>query len=272
MRSAGAISPGSGAMLRSTRPASSSVVIGAEPLYGTCSMSMPALVLNSSPPDARPSRCPPSRRHAPGLALAIATTSPTLWLRNPSAPPALRHCGDAGDRREILHGIERPALDQTLVGGVGLVGAEDQRVAVGFGAGHGAGADNPEAPGRFSTTTGCLRSAAASGDQPRQAVDRPAGRAGTTMVMARLGNDCARCAERQAWSSDAGKRKQNRGGSASLGLLQTRSRCEISTTRARRASSSPPQAGQRDRAERFDLWGYSSRNRGGPGRGRGAMC
>ena len=54
----------------------------------------------------------------------------------------MRHRGDAGDGREILHRVERPALDQALVGGVGLVGAKDQRVAVRLGARHGAGADD----------------------------------------------------------------------------------------------------------------------------------
>ena len=73
------IRPGSGAMLMSIRSASNSVSMGERPLKGTCNMSMPALVLNSSPARWAPEPLPvdPNVR-VPGLTFAIATTSPTL--------------------------------------------------------------------------------------------------------------------------------------------------------------------------------------------------
>jgi len=66
-------------MLMSMRSASISVSIGERPLNGTCSMSMAALVLNSSPARWAPEPLPvePNVR-LPGFALATATTSPTL--------------------------------------------------------------------------------------------------------------------------------------------------------------------------------------------------
>ena len=54
----------------------------------------------------------------------------------------MRHRGDARDRREIPHRVVRAVLDQALVGGVGLVGAEHQHVAVGLGARHRVGAND----------------------------------------------------------------------------------------------------------------------------------
>jgi hypothetical protein len=59
----------------------------------------------------------------------------------------VRHGGDAGDRDEVAHGVVRTVLDQALVGRVGLVGAEDEHVAVGLGARHRAGADDARAAG-----------------------------------------------------------------------------------------------------------------------------
>ena len=117
---------------------------------------------------------------APGLAFAIATTSPRLVRREIlSHHQHMRHRGDAGDRREILHRIERPALDQALVGGMGLVGAEDQRVAVRLGARHRAGADDARRAGAVLDHDRLLEvGRRLLRDQPRQRVDRPAGRVG----------------------------------------------------------------------------------------------
>ena len=126
-----------------SRPARSSVVSGARPLNGTCSMSMPALVLNSSPARCAPEPLPIEPKvSAPGLAFAIATSRRRLRREILAHHQHVRHGGDAGDRSKIPHRVVRPVLDQALVGGMGLVGAENQRVAVGLGARHRAGADD----------------------------------------------------------------------------------------------------------------------------------
>ena len=143
------IRPGSGAMLRSMRSASSSVSMGERPLNGTCSMSMPALVLNSSPARCAPEPLPIEPKvRAAGLALRHRD-----HLADACGGEALahhqhvRHGGDAGDRREIPHCVVGAVLDQALIGGVGLVGAEHQHMAVGLGARHRIGADDARSAG-----------------------------------------------------------------------------------------------------------------------------
>ena len=174
-----AIRPGSGTMPRSMRSASISVVIGARPLNGTCSRLTPALVLNSSParwaPEPLPVEpkvsLPGSRfgeRHQVGDAFDVEAVA---------GHQHVRHRGDAGDRREIAHRVIGAVLDQALVGGVGLVGAEDQGVAVGLGMRHRVGADDAGAA-RPVLHHDRLAEIGLLGDQPRQQVDRPAGRVG----------------------------------------------------------------------------------------------
>ena len=65
------IDSGKGLNITCTWPPSRSVSAGAPPRYGTCSMSMPVIILNSSPPtwDALPVP-PDAMLTLPGLALA----------------------------------------------------------------------------------------------------------------------------------------------------------------------------------------------------------
>ncbi len=91
----------------------------------------------------------------------------------------MRDVGDAGDRREIRHRVVGAVLQQALVGGVGLVGAEDQRVAVGLGVLHRDAADHAGAAAAIvhrdrlaETVADRLR------DQPRRDIDGAAGRVG----------------------------------------------------------------------------------------------
>ena len=91
----------------------------------------------------------------------------------------MRDVGDAGDRGEILHRIVGAVLQQALVGGVGLVGAENERVAVGLGVRHRDAADHAGAAAAIvhrdrlaETASDRLR------DQPRRDIDRSAGRVG----------------------------------------------------------------------------------------------
>ena len=175
----------------------------------------------------------------PGLALASATNSPRL-AAGQILPhhQDVRHDGDPGNRRKILHRVVRPALDQALIDDMGLAGAEDQRVAVGLGARHRVGADDARRAGAVFDHDrlpqfGCrlLR------DQAGHDVDRPAGR---------VGHDDGDGAARKSLGASAaggGQARQARRawrGGTSIGSLSVhiRSRCEISTTRARRASSS----------------------------------
>ena len=130
---------------------------------------------------ARPSRgrSVPNVR-APGLALASADQLPETCCRQILPHHQhVRHDGDAGDRRKILHRVVRTVLDQALIDGMGLAGAEDQRVAVGLGTRHRVGADDARSAGAVLDhdrlpQLGCrlLR------DQARHDVDRPAGRVG----------------------------------------------------------------------------------------------
>ena len=165
----------------SMRPASSSVSIGDSPLNGTCSMSMPALVLNSSPARCAPEPLPvePNVR-LPGLAFAIVTMSSHARRREVLAHHQdVRHGGDAGDRREILHRVVGAVLDQALIGGVGLVGAEHQRVAVGLGARHRVGADDARSARTILDHDGLAEiGRRLLGDHPCQRVDRTARRVG----------------------------------------------------------------------------------------------
>jgi hypothetical protein len=89
------------------------------------------------------------------------------------------HGGNAGDRREITHRVVGAILDQALVGGVRLVGAEHERMAVGLGTRHRVGADDAGSAGtvfnhdRLVEVTRALLC-----DQTRQGIDGAAGRIG----------------------------------------------------------------------------------------------
>ena len=118
-----AIRPGNGAMLRSTRPASSSVVIGARPLYGTCSMSMPALVLNNSPARCAPEPLPIEPKvSAPGFAFAIATTSLKLFAEKSFRTSLALRAGDGPSLFYLqkIHDLRGAVLPRNWAGEINL--------------------------------------------------------------------------------------------------------------------------------------------------------
>ena len=59
----------------------------------------------------------------------------------------MRDVRDAGNRRKILYRVIGAVLQQALIGRMGLVGAEHERVAVGLGARDRGAADHPGAAG-----------------------------------------------------------------------------------------------------------------------------
>ena len=91
----------------------------------------------------------------------------------------MRDHGDARDRRKVRHAVIRAVFQKALIGCVRLVGAEDQRMAVGIGAGDRHGSDRA---GAAAAIVDCDRLAEIGrrliGVKPRHGIDRSAGRVG----------------------------------------------------------------------------------------------
>ena len=146
---------GHDANMTSTCPPSRSVSAGPAPRYGTCTMSTPVIILNSSPPTWIEVPLPADAMLTlPGLCLGIGDEFGNGLGRNRRIDrhdEGLAH--DACDRRDVADEIEIELLVERRVDRARRIGQEE-RVAVGDARTTASVPMLPPAPGRFSTTNG----------------------------------------------------------------------------------------------------------------------
>ena len=146
--------------------------------------------------DARPSRCR-STADSPRPGVVLRQAPASGWRRQCESRPwrigaqarrTTSTCGmSATPAPRILHRVVGAVLQQALVGGMGLVGAEDEGVAVGLRVRHRDAADHARAAAAIVHRDRLAeRVADRMRDQPRRQSTRSAGRVGRpTKVMGR---------------------------------------------------------------------------------------